>query len=315
MANDFAVLLPLLIADEASRYLDRKPGFLGKILVETGQISQMVEGGNAVVIPTPPTVIAPNNRTIGTDDVGDTEDLVLGSVTLSLDTHKSTRINFSQLESRIAKGNAERFVKMAIKPILDGIIRAVDTAIAAQYVNASFQVGTYNGAITDAILREGLELLAAADVPMDDGLLHLATTSKGYFRDLLGIDRYVTPLNIGEGEDVIQRGKIPTLFGVTVDFSNNVPTSTISSQTSGHSLLFHRDAIVMAFMEFEPASKYGEANVEELFIEHPTGVRIKVSKWFAPGAGVWYMRFEVKYGVKTLNGDLMCEVLHTNAAA
>lgn len=313
MPNDLAVFLPLLIADEASRYLDRKPGFLGKILIETGQISNLVEGGNAVVIPTPPTVIAPNDRTVGTDDVGDVEDLNFGSVTLNLDTHKSTRINFSQLESRIAKGNAERFVKLAIKPILDGIIRAIDTAIAAQYVNATHEVGTYNGAITDAILREGLLKLAAADVPMDDGQLHLATTAKGYFKDLLGIDRYVTPLNIGDGEDVIQRGKIPTLFGVTVDFSNNVPTSTISAQTSGHSLLFHRDAIVMAFMEFEPASKYGEANVEESFIEHPSGVRIRVSKWYEPGPGVWYIRFEVKYGVKTLNGDLMCEVLHTQA--
>jgi hypothetical protein len=310
--NDFAVLLPLLIADEASRYLDRKPGFVGKVLVETGKISQMVEGGNAVVIPTPPTVIAPNNRTIGTDDVGDVEDLVLGSVTLNLDTHKSTRINFSQLESRIAQGNAERFVKMAIKPILDGIIRAIDTAIAAQYVNATYQVGTYNGAVTDIVLRAGLRQLAAGDCPMDDGLLHLATTAKGYFGDLLGVDRYVTPLNIGEGLDVIQRGKIPTLFNVQVDFSNNVPTSTISGQVSGHSLLFHRDAIVMAFMEFEPASKYGEANVEEMFIEHESGVRIRVSKWYEPGPGVWYMRFEVKYGIKTLNGGLMCEVLHTD---
>jgi hypothetical protein len=71
--------------------------------------------------------------------------------------------------------------------------------------------------------------------------------------------------------------------------------------------------MVMAFMEFEPASKYGEANVQEFFIEHETGVRIRAVKWYDADKGVWYMRFDVKYGIKTLNGDLMCEVLHTEA--
>lgn len=313
MSNTLATFLPLLIAEEARMYLNRKVGFLGKVLVEEGKISNLINGGNSVTIPTPPTVIATSARVPGTSDSADTKDLSFGNVVLDLDTHRSTRINFTELESRVAQGNAARFVKMAIEPIMDGIIREIDGAIAAKYSEATHQVGTYNGAITDLVLRAGLKKMAAVDCPMDDGQLHFATTSKGYFTDLLGIDRYVTPLNNANAGDVMTNGRMPRLFNTQVDFSNNVVTSTISSQTSGHSVLWHRNALVMAFMEFEPASKYGEPNVQEFFITHESGVRIRVVKWYDADKSSWFMRFDVKYGLKTLDARLMCEVLHTEA--
>ena len=93
-------------------------------------------------------------------------------------------------------------------------------------------------AFSDAALRDGIQILDDADVPMDGRVLVVPPSAVNTIR---GIDRYMSSDFGGAGTI---RGQIGTLYGIPVVVSTNCPTLESGANKLG--LLMHKDAIVFA---------------------------------------------------------------------
>lgn len=93
-------------------------------------------------------------------------------------------------------------------------------------------------AFTDAALRDGIQILDDADVPMDGRVLVVPPSAVNTIR---GIDRYMSSDFGGAGTI---RGQIGTLYGIPVVVSTNCPSLESGANKLG--LLMHKDAIVFA---------------------------------------------------------------------
>ena len=93
-------------------------------------------------------------------------------------------------------------------------------------------------AFSDAALRDGIQILDDADVPMDGRVLVVPPSAVNTIR---GIDRYMSSDFGGAGTI---RGQIGTLYGIPVVVSTNCPTLEAGVNKLG--LLMHKDAIVFA---------------------------------------------------------------------
>lgn len=311
MANGLTSLTTTLLSNEMVTYLRKRPGFINKIYIERVQENALA-GGSSIVITKPTTEFTPT--TVSYSSAATAQDITLPSVTLSLNTHKEVKVSLTELESRVAKGNADRIIAETAQGIIDGLLSTVDAAVAALYSSYVYETGTYNAALTDATMRTAVQTLAANKVDVQGGGVNFITSPKGYFTDLMGIDRYVQAQIIGQDGEPIRGGKIPTLYNVGVDYSHNVQTSTISSTTVAHSLMFEKYAFVAGFMEFNAATEFGKnVQVEESMITDPvTGVAIRMQKYYDPALRTGYLQFDVKYGVAVLDSSRFVRVLHQN---
>jgi hypothetical protein len=79
-----------------------------------------------------------------------------------------------------------------------------------------------------------------AKVPMQPGMVNLVVGPMGWFR-LFG----VTQIQSSETsqQQVIQSGIVRNILGFNVYMTQNIPTTTASSVTTEHCMLFHKSAI------------------------------------------------------------------------
>lgn len=99
---------------------------------------------------------------------------------------------------------------------------------------------------TDLALRDGIQILDDADVPMSQRVLVVPPSAVNTIR---GIDRYMSS-DFVDGRGV-QNGKIGTLYGVDVYVSTNCPVlETAAENAAGGevkaAVLMHKDALVFA---------------------------------------------------------------------
>jgi len=99
---------------------------------------------------------------------------------------------------------------------------------------------------TDLGLRDAIQLLDDADVPMDNRVLVVPPSAVNTIR---GIDRYMSS-DFAQGGTV--RGQIGSLYGIPVVVSTNCPVIETAAENAGGSVdvkgavLMHKDAIVFA---------------------------------------------------------------------
>ena len=99
---------------------------------------------------------------------------------------------------------------------------------------------------TDLALRDGIQILDDADVPMDGRVFVVPPSAVNTIR---GIDRYMsTDFRDGMG---VQKGTIGTLYGIPVVVSTNCPVlETAAENAAGGevkaAVLMHKDALVLA---------------------------------------------------------------------
>jgi N4-gp56 family major capsid protein len=112
---------------------------------------------------------------------------------------------------------------------------------------ASYAVDTVadTDKFTDLALRDGIQLLDEADVPMDGRVFVVPPSAVNTIR---GIDRYMSSDFGGAGT---VKGQIGTLYGVPVIVSTNCPVlETAAENAAGGevkgAVLMHKDAIVFA---------------------------------------------------------------------
>ena len=128
------------------------------------------------------------------------------------------------------------------------LAKQVDTDLFAEAQSSFtlYQVGaagleayTSGGnAFSDAALRDGIQILDDADVPMDNRVLVVQPSAVNTIR---GIDRYMSSDFGGAG---VIKGQIGTLYGIPVVVSTNCPALDGGANKLG--VLMHKDAIVFA---------------------------------------------------------------------
>jgi N4-gp56 family major capsid protein len=99
---------------------------------------------------------------------------------------------------------------------------------------------------TDLALRDGIQVLDDADVPMDGRVFVVPPSAVNTIR---GIDRYMsTDFRDGMG---VMKGTIGTLYGIPVVVSTNCPVLETAAENSAGgevkaAVLMHKDALVLA---------------------------------------------------------------------
>jgi hypothetical protein len=300
MANTITPLIPTLIADEAIAFLRTRSAFLSRIRVENRQEQQVREGGNTVTIPKPTTAYTPT--TVSYTSAANPQAIVIPSVPLTFGNHKEVKFGVNELESRTARGNYDRILELAFPGALEGLANAVDQSVAQLYSSvATTPVGTAGVALTDAVLRSAAATLAGNNVDVQSGGVTLVTTPGVYYNQLLGNAGYVQAYQIG-GSEAIRGGKIPSLYGINVDYSPNIVT-TATSPVTIENMMFARDAFVIGFVEFEPATNFSQnAPVDEAIVTDPvSGITIRVQKYYDASLRTGYYQMDVKWGTAVLD--------------
>lgn len=314
MAQDLTSRIPELIQVGMVPYLATRPALLGK--VKTFKVPEArLAGGKTIKVHKKADIFTPTNVDHSTDNYPtNRQEIATGSVDLTMNVHKETIISIDELEDIYSQGGKEAILEDTIPGVVNGLIREFDKALTALYSSFSLTAGAYNAAITDANLRIAMEKLANAGVDMDTpGSVHFITSSKGYFIDLLGIDRYVTPLNVGtvQNPSAIISGFIPTLFNTTVGWSHHIQKTTVSGNTVAHSLLFEKNAFGIGFTEFAPANA---PNVKETIITDPkTRVSIRQQVYYDPKQRRWVAQWDVMGGVCVIDANRFVRYQHQEA--
>lgn len=318
MSQDLSTLIPSLIASESIPYLKTKPGILGKVYSRNIPENELT-GGKTVKFHLPAAIFTPTDVNYASSAA--TQDISLSSVDLTVDTHKEVKITFTELEDIYSQGGSERIINETIPGIIDGLITVFDKKLTALYASFTNSVGSLAGTdvVTDVLLRAALLKLANGNVDLEQANnVHLLLGTKSYLTDLLGIDRYVTPLNVGQVQNPssIVTGTIPTLFNVSVGYSKNVQQTTISSHTVEHNLMFNKYAFGIGFTKFNPATKYVKnAPVDEtLIFDKTTGVMIRMQKYYTPEKRSAFLQFDIAGGVCVLDASRFVRILSQVAA-
>jgi N4-gp56 family major capsid protein len=129
------------------------------------------------------------------------------------------------------------------------IAKAVDTSLAAlasafsQSVGATSSAGAYTD-ITDAVIRNGIQLLDEANAPENDRFLIISPAQKNA---MLGIDKFVDASKLGSDE-VIRTGVFGKIYDVLVLVSNNLDDTASSSGGAKRKscMMFQREALALA---------------------------------------------------------------------
>jgi N4-gp56 family major capsid protein len=125
---------------------------------------------------------------------------------------------------------------------------AINAAIT-QNVGATTSAGAYTD-ITDAVIRNAIQLLDEAEAPEEDRYLVISPAQKNA---MLGIAKFVEADKLGS-DVVITKGLFGQIYGVQVYISNNLPDVASVASSSGASaivgrktcIMFHKEAFALA---------------------------------------------------------------------
>lgn len=312
MSNSFSQLVQPLLSAAMIKYLATRKGFLDKVYIEPVQNVNPRLGGQSAIITLPAAQFTPTQ--VSTASAPTPQGITLPSATLTFsDTNWLEQVvNISDLEARVSRGNAPYIIMQTAKGMIDGLMSKVDVAVGALYGSAANSVGTGGSALTDVTMRAGVKKLADNKVQAEEGDTFYVGGTKGYFTDLMGIDRYVTPVNIGEIDNFspIVTGRIPTLFNIGVDWSSNVTSTTLSGTTTEHGMLFNRYGIGLGFIDFPAiAGNAPNTQVQETFIVDPkTGLRIRSWYYLDPDLRQYVLKYDIWFATAVIDANRIVEV-------
>ena len=131
--------------------------------------------------------------------------------------------------------------------------------------NPAANTNTGNGAsLTDVGIRNAIQILDDADVPLDQRVLVIPPSEKNA---LLGIDRFTSSDFIG-GDSRILTAQFGSIYGVSVHVTTNLDTVVATDTTTNYkaAMLMHRDALVHAEqMGIRSQSQYKQEYLGDLF--------------------------------------------------
>ncbi len=262
----------------------------------------VLEGGNTVNIPKPATKFTPTAVSYTTAAAA--QAISIPYVALTFNNHYEVKVAANMLESRQSAGNFARIIQLTVPGMLEGLVSQIDQSVTSLYSSLTTSpVGTPGVAITDATFRGGIASLAANNVYPEMGDVHFVTTPGVYWNQLVGLTQYQPAYAVGDAS-TIRQGNLKTLYDINVSYSPNVVTTSTSPVTINN-MLFHKDAFVIGFVEFEPVNKYADkAQIEESIVTDPiSGVSLRVMRYMDPDLKTWIYNIDVKWGVAVLAGE------------
>lgn len=144
-----------------------------------------------------------------------------------------------------------------------GTAGTVSGADGTTAFNAGADTGA--GALTDAAIRQVIQSLDDADIPMSDRFLVVPPVEK---KNLTGIARFTEQAFVGDvsGSNTIRNGLIGDIYGVPVFVSTNCPTDTEGSVDARMALLAHQSALVLIEqMQIRSQTQYKQEYLGDLF--------------------------------------------------
>lgn len=302
MANTFTGLITTLIANDTIEFLRSKSATLGRIHVENRQEMNVLEGGNTINIPKPAAKFTPTP--VSYSSAATAQNINIPYIPLTFGNHYEVKVQANMLESRQSAGNFARIIQLTVPGMLEGLVSTIDQSVTSLYSSlTTTPVGTAGAAFTDATFRSAMSTLTGNNVYPEMGDVHLVVNPATYWNGLVGLSQYQPAYAVGDAS-TIREGNLKTLYDVNVSYSPNIVT-TASSPVTINNLLFHRDAFVIGFVEFEPVNKYADkAQVEESIVTDPiSGVSLRVMRYLDPDLKTWIYNIDVKWGVAVLAGE------------
>jgi hypothetical protein len=254
MAN--TILTPTAVTREVLRILHQKASFLGTVNKQYD--SSFAQSG--AKIGDSLKIRLPNQYTVRTGAVMDTQNTTESSVTLQVATQKGVDISFSSEELTL---DLDDFSKRIIEPAVSTLVAAVEyDMIAAVYKNIYTVVDNAGAAATYAKLLEGESRLAKNLVPMSDrsAMLHpqahadMISAWSALFHDSKEISKQFREGKIGSalGMDFYRSTHMPihttgTETGTTMTVNGaNQTGSTITNSNASSKTLVAGDIITLA---------------------------------------------------------------------
>lgn len=184
-----------------------------------------------------------------------------------------------------------------------GLAKDIDTYIAALIQNTTVTqnvgnlntAGTAYGDITDAVIRNGIQLLDEANAPDADRHLVISPEQKNA---ILGIDKFVLDSSLGDNSRIRTGiiGSIP-MYGLTVWVSNNLAVTASSASVSAGSPLQVKRKDCMMFQK----EAFGV-----VIQKQPT-----VNSWYNPAAIATEVVGDIIYGAADIEPTFAVEVRTT----
>jgi hypothetical protein len=254
MAN--TILTPTAVTREVLRILHQKASFLGTVNKQYD--SSFAQSG--AKIGDSLKIRLPNQYTVRTGAVMDTQNTTESSVTLQVATQKGVDISFSSEELTL---DLDDFSKRIIEPAVATLVANVEyDMIAAVYKNIYTVVDNAGAAATYAKLLEGESRLAKNLVPMSDrsAMLHpqahadMISAWSALFHDSKEISKQFREGKIGSalGMDFYRSTHMPihttgTETGTTMTVNGaNQTGSTITNSNASSKTLVAGDIITLA---------------------------------------------------------------------
>lgn len=203
-------------------------------------------GGDTIHIPTL-TEMSANDKVNGSEVT--LNNTTYGETSLSINTHKEVSFLIEKQEAKQVL-NSYNLQEKLMNNAAYTAAKELDTALLGLYTGLSQSVGASGNALTDATIREAIEILKSNDVPQE-GMAFFFNSAQ-IWGDLMGIDRYVN-FDYVEGKPV-QTGQKGVLYGISVYETNNLPTTNSGDTANG--LLAHTDAFVYATQAMDLDANY-----------------------------------------------------------
>lgn len=200
------------------------------------RLDSLVKGGGDVVHIPNVTNFTARDKSESTDVTYDANTET--KVDLNINVHKYVA---TKIEDLVATQSAYDLRSIYTDRMGYAIAQAVDTSIAGLYSGLSQSVSAGAG-LEDSEVITSLEYLDVADVPRMNRQFAFHTEA---LADVRGVSKYTEYQFTGERGVANSDGRVSTLYGVPVYWTNNI-VETAGTPNILHNLLFHRDAFVAA---------------------------------------------------------------------
>lgn len=300
--NTIADLVPTLVSDISIPFLKYKRNLVSSVYTMQSFANEAA-GGQTVTMPLPTGPLTAG--TLSFTAANDPTAIVLPYVTLTVNQFPYVKMNFNELEARIAQGNEERILKEILTGMAESVLQAVEVNIAGLWPYFPV-VGANNQRLSDSNMRIAMVQLMQNRIDPTTNKVRFRGSSLQYGRDLMDIDRYVLATDSGVGFDSdgktnpLQTGVIPSLYNINASWNQAMPTSRSFSGASAEiGMMLEENAIGVCFMKFPPVSRFsmGAAAVTEWWTEDPnSGITLNWRMYFTPDPGVAYIQCSCAFG-------------------
>jgi hypothetical protein len=263
-------------------------------LVNKDYSAQVASEGSQVNVPLPVTLTAQNiPYTAGETPIN------LQTVPVPLNRWKGVPIRITDL---VLAQSRPDVLSHLTRAAAIAIAEAIENDLFALYTAASASVGTPGTDVTPAVVAQARQKLIENKVPPSERKF-LVLSPKDYAA-LLTSPNLANALNYGSPE-AIQRGQVPTLYGMEVYESQLVPVVSGTPPTT-YNLALARDALVLVTRPL-PAP---DANIRYAVVtDDESGLAFRMTLTYETfPAPAHKLNIDVLYGVAALRPEFLVQV-------